>query len=65
MINLLLEVAPRLGIAEVERDKDCFICPVHEQQKRAYLLAMKYVAMVVFELQDYHDSSIEKNQDAK
>lgn len=51
-IKLLRDVADMLDIGETIEDPDLMLCPVDEQQKAPFLQAMKFLATLVWEMQE-------------
>lgn len=51
-MQLLKDVADMLDIGETIEDPDLMLCPVDEQQKAPFLQAMKFLATLVWEMQD-------------
>ena len=56
---LLREIAPKLGIRELQDDPDFLVCPVLDALKVPFVKAMEQVAKAVFELQVIADGEDE------
>lgn len=62
-MQLLKDVADMLDIGETIEDPDLMLCPVDEQQKAPFLQAMKFLATLVWELQDLAETDQQMRQD--
>lgn len=56
-LELLRDVAVRLGVPEMEEDDDWMMCPVPMEYREPYVKAMEYLELVMWDLQETNDAA--------